>query len=74
VFNEIYGGPGLNTRYQPVATGIAGPYSGYSSSAQQVVPYFYGITNYTQRSGNRAYLLSPNAIPRTVELYYQVNL
>jgi hypothetical protein len=74
VFNQLYGQPGLNTRYQPVATGIAGPYSGYSSSAEQVVPYFYGISNYTQRQGNRAYLLAPSSVPRTVELYYQVNL
>jgi hypothetical protein len=74
VFNQIYAAPAFNTRYQPVATGIAAPYSGYSSSAEQVVPYYYGVTNYNQRAGNQPYLLSPNNIPRTVELYYQVNL
>ncbi|HTD37265.1 MAG TPA: TonB-dependent receptor [Candidatus Limnocylindrales bacterium] len=74
VFNQLYGQPALNSRYQPIATGIAGPYSGYSSSANSVQPSFYGIYNYTQRQGNRAYLLTPNNLPRTVELYYQVNL
>jgi hypothetical protein len=75
VFNQIYGLPGLNTRYQPIATGIGGPYSGYSSSANQVQPTFYGITNNLPfRGGNRAYLLTPNAIPRTVQFYYQLNL
>jgi hypothetical protein len=74
VFNQLYGQPALNTRWQPVATGIGGPYSGYSSSAEQVVPYFYGISNYTARNGNQPYLLAPNNTPRTVQLYYQVNL
>ena len=73
LFNQLYGEPGLNTRYQPVATGIAAPYSGYSSSA--TVPYYYGVYNYLPfRGGNEAYLLTPNNVPRTVQLYYQVNL
>jgi len=75
VFNQLYGQPALNTRYQPIATGIAGPYSGYSSSANQVQPGFYGISNfYPFRGGNRAYLLTPNGLPRTVQFYYQLNL
>lgn len=75
LFNQLYGQPALNTRYQPVATGIAGPYSGYSSSANQVQPTFYGITNNLPlRNGNMPYTLTPNAIPRTVQFYYQLNL
>jgi hypothetical protein len=72
VFNQLYGQPALNTRYQPIATGIAGPYSGYSAS--QPNPVFYGIRNFTSINGNKAYLLSPNGQPRTVQFYYQVNL
>ncbi len=30
-FNALYSRPSLNLRYQPVATGIAAPYSGYTS-------------------------------------------
>ncbi|HEX3466359.1 MAG TPA: TonB-dependent receptor [Candidatus Elarobacter sp.] len=69
LFNQLYAEPVLNGRYQPVATGIAAPYSGYSSNTQ-----FLGVYNYTAVRGNQAYLLYPNNVPRTVELYYQVNL
>jgi len=72
VFNQLYGQPALNGRYQPIATGIAGPFSGYSSSATN--PAFYGVRNFTAVRGNQAYLLSPNNQPRTVQFYYQVNL
>ena len=75
VFNQLYGQPALNTRYQPVATGLAGPYSGYSSSANQVQPTFFGITNnYSFRNGNMPYGINPSGIPRTVQFYYQLNL
>jgi len=75
LFNQLYAEPALNTRYQPVATGVAGPFSGYSSSANQVQPNFYGITNNLPfRYGNQPYGIAPNNIPRTVEFYYQLNL
>ena len=70
-FNQLYGQPALNTRYQPIATGIAGPYSGYTSFATN--PVYYGFRNYTAVGGNQAYLLSPNSVPRTVDFYYQFN-
>jgi outer membrane receptor protein involved in Fe transport len=69
LFNQLYAEPALNGRYQPVATGIAAPYSGYSTNTQ-----FLGIFNYTVLRGNQAYLLAPNNVPRTVQIYYQVNL
>jgi len=70
LFNQLYGEPALNPRYQPIATGIAGPFSGYSSLAG-----FTGIYNYLPfRGGNKAYLLTPNSVPRTVQFYYQLNL
>jgi hypothetical protein len=72
VFNQIYGQPVYNSRYQPVATGIAAPYSGYSSTATN--PNYYGTFNYTLRGGNRIYTLNPSGIPRTVDFYYQLNL
>jgi hypothetical protein len=72
VFNQLYGQPAYNTRYQPIATGIAGPYSGYTSSATN--PAFYGVRNFTAINGNKAYLQSPNSQPRTVQFYYQLNL
>jgi len=65
----------LNTRYQPVATGIAGPYSGYTSFAANEAAFgYYGFRNFTEVDGNRAYLLQPNNIPRTIDFYYQLNI
>ncbi len=72
VFNNLYSRAALNLRYTPVATGIAGPYSGYTSSATN--PAFYGFRNYTAAQGNRAYLLNQGAQPRRVDFYYQLNL
>jgi hypothetical protein len=69
-FNQIYSEPVLNSRYQPIATGIAGPYSGYTSGAG----VYTGFANYTARRGNEPYLLYPYNIPRTVQFYYQYNL
>jgi hypothetical protein len=39
-----------------------------------VNPSIYGLYNYTEQRGNQAYRLLPFNVPRTVELYYQVNL
>jgi hypothetical protein len=73
LFNQLYAQPALNTRYQPVANGISGPYSGYSSSATS--PVFYGVRNFLGLvRGNQAYLLQPTNQPRTVQFYYQLNL
>ena len=72
VFNQLYGQPALNTRYQPIATGIGGPYSGYTSSA--VNPLYYGAFNYTERRGNQPYTLNPSGLPRSVQFYYQLSL
>jgi hypothetical protein len=72
VFNQLYGGPGYNGRFQPIATGIGGPYSGYSSTATN--PLYYGTLNYTERQGNQPYTLNPSGIPRTVQFYYQLSL
>jgi hypothetical protein len=71
-FNQLYAQPQLNTRYQPIATGIAGPYSGFTSFATN--PAYYGFRNFTDVGGNRAYLLQPNNIPRTIDFYYQLNI
>jgi hypothetical protein len=72
VFDQLYGQPALNPRYQPIATGIAGPYSGYSSATAN--PAFRGVYNYTQGSGNQPYLLFPNNVPLNMQFYYQLTL
>ena len=72
VFNQLYGEPALNRRYQPIATGIGGPYSGYTSSATN--PLYFGTFNYTERRGNQPYTLNPSGLPRSVQFYYQLSL
>src|SRR6202163_309174 len=72
VFDQLYGQPTLNPRFQPVANGIGGPYSGYSSAALN--PNFHGIYNYTQVRGNQPYLLFPNNVPLNTQFYYQLTL
>ena len=84
VFNQLYGQPGLSSRYQPVATGIAGPKSGYSrptgslgtpSYASDAL-FFPGIgvaPDYSARLGGQGpYVISPNNSPRTYRFYYQL--
>ena len=73
-FNQLYAqAPALNTRFQPVATGIGGPYSGYTSTATN--PTFYGVRNFTGIvNGNMPYLIQPTNNPRTIDFYYQFNL
>jgi hypothetical protein len=77
LFNQLYGQPTLNTRWQPVANGIGGPQSGQTALAQ--TEFAQGQFNFTQRAGNQPYLLTPNGStqtigsgPRTLRFYYQL--
>jgi hypothetical protein len=73
VFNDVYSGAFLNGRYQPLATGIAGPLTGYSTS----LPYYptLGYANYTPLiHGEEAYADSPNNFGRTFYFYVQTKL
>jgi hypothetical protein len=73
LFNQIYGQPGFNVRYQPVATGISGPKSGTSSSS--VLYPDLGYRNYASfRGNNQPYLLTPNGTPTQFRFYYQISL
>jgi hypothetical protein len=72
VFNQLYGQPSLNGRYQPIATGVGGPYSGYTRN--QPNPFYFGVFNYTERRANQPYNLNPSGLPRTVQFYYQLSL
>jgi len=69
VFNEIYGGPSLNGRYQPVATGISGPLSGSNSSTALFGPA-YGLVNYSLlRSPYQPYINTPSGSGRNYYFY-----
>jgi TonB-dependent receptor-like protein len=72
IFNSLYSGPLLNTRYQPVATGISGPLTGLHP-----LPFYPGLgqANYGPIvRGQNAYINSPNNIGRTYYIYFQTKM
>jgi hypothetical protein len=71
IFNQLYGRPALNSRYQPVATGISGPQSGQTSLAQSF-PLEGNVNQGPDRFANQPYAMSPNGTPRTLRFYYQL--
>ena len=74
LFNQIYSEPSINSRYQPVATGIAGPQTGQTSGYFLYGPQL-GYYNYgPERFGQQPYIIVPNNAPTRLRLYYQVQL
>jgi hypothetical protein len=74
LFNNVYGIPTLNGRYQPVATGISGPRTGTTSPAATFGEAF-GYVNYPAlRYGTSPYLETPSGNPTQYRLYYQITL
>ncbi|MDQ2908135.1 MAG: hypothetical protein M3R44_02160, partial [Candidatus Eremiobacteraeota bacterium] len=79
IFNELYYGSyfqGINTRYQPVASGIAGPLSGYSSNGLDYTnPALGSLARFGNLvHGREAYLNSPENNPRSFYVYVQAKL
>jgi hypothetical protein len=84
LFNNLYGYPTYNDCYQPVATGVSGPLSGYGSCVNSNYPYGNGYNGYTNIRGTQPYLLIPNnnysftaqtsQAPRLTLFYMQVKL
>jgi len=74
LFGNVYAGPLLNSFYQPVASGVAGPKTGTNPNGVA----FPGIgiqTYYGDASrGNQAFINRPNLTPATYRLYYQLGL
>ncbi len=73
LFGNVYGVPSLNSRYQPVASGIAGPRTGYSTTPLTyplLTQYYYGNNAF----GNQAFIDLPNLTPTTFRFYYQLTL
>jgi len=75
LFNQLYNGGGFayNDRYQPIATGISGPQTGYS--AFPVAFPNRGVAQYgLSQAGNSPYRILSNLEPTTVRFYYQLAL
>jgi hypothetical protein len=60
VFNSLYGYPTYNDCYQPVATGVSGPLSGYGACSYSNNPYGNGHNGFVNIAGTQPYLLIPN--------------
>jgi outer membrane receptor protein involved in Fe transport len=79
ITGQIYAGstPTVNTYYQPVTTGVAGPQTGYvyqANPAQLSTYGNHGFANIPNSSyGQNAFLLLPN-VPTTYRVYYQLSL
>ena len=79
LFNELYTGAFYNSRYQPLATGISGPLTGYSLNAVDFgangVPQPYALPRYGSiLGGPNAFLDAPNGIGRSVTLFANLRL
>ncbi len=74
LFNQLYGNPGLNARWQPVATGIGGPLTGSSQTFYQFPELGISSQYANDRYGYDPYLISPNQTPLTLRFYYQLKL
>lgn len=80
LFNQIYAEPSLNPRYQPVATGVAGPQTGQIATVGSTVggaaaAAGLGFANFgSERFGQSAYNLTPSNVQLGVRLYYQLSI
>ena len=76
LFDQIYAEPTINTRYQPVATGVAGPQTGQISTVGSLgaaTAAGLGFNNFgNERFGYSAYNLTPSNLQTNVRLYYQL--
>ena len=73
LFGNVYGLPVLNSRWQPVATGIGGPKTGTTNNV--LVYPNEGQVNYAaDRFGFAPFIISPTGTPTEFRLYYQLAL
>jgi hypothetical protein len=73
LFNQLYSEPAYNSQYEPVATGIAGPFSGYTPNALQYPRI--GYANWPGYAfGAQPYNIFPNNTPIAVLFYFQQKL
>ena len=64
----------LNDRYQPVATGISGPQTGYSAFAAAYPNHGISTQYVLGQYGTQPYLILNDHPPTTVRFYYQLKL
>ncbi|GAC1597225.1 MAG: hypothetical protein NVS3B28_29050 [Candidatus Velthaea sp.] len=73
--NNFYSVPIINTRYQPIATGVAGAQTGQTGAALSSLYAPYGTFNFgSAQNGQSAYLRYPNQQPLFFRFYYQIGV
>ena len=76
IFNRLYSSTGvfLNDRYQPIATGIGGPLTGYSTIPTDYTVPFANPQYRGDFGGNQIYTRFPNGNPRSYYFYYSIKI
>lgn len=70
-----YGGPSFSARYQPLATGISGPLTGWSTNGTNYTNYPSAWPMYAGFiHGKEVFVNIPNSSPRTYYFYVQSRL
>jgi hypothetical protein len=75
LFNQFYNGPVYNGFFQPVATGIGGPLTGYNTNGSQYQGFPGSLPRYTSLiHGQQAYINVPVNPGRTYYFFIQARL
>lgn len=78
VFNEVYNGALLNSRYEPLATGIAGPLTGWSTSSTNYIGGSTYPSAWPQYGSmiktNGPWVAIPSGVGRTFYFYVKTRL
>jgi hypothetical protein len=80
LFGNVYNGFGngnntiVNTRYQPIATGVSGPLSGYSTVAAQYPSLGLAAYNTSAVNGQSPYRIRPRSEGTQYQFYYNLKL
>ena len=73
VFGALYGGPSLNGRWQPLATGISGPLTGQNATGFAFPQYGINADYGPLRFGRNGYIDTPSGV-RSYYLYLNVKI
>src|SRR5579872_1353574 len=73
VFNETFNGPVFNARYQPIATGITGPLTGFSTSGSNYAGFPFSWPQYANFvKGKQTFINIPANPGRAYYFYVQL--
>jgi hypothetical protein len=75
IFNQVYAGASLNGRYEPIATGISGPLTGYSTNPNNYTNYPSAWPQYGSYMNSKGVWVNiPSGLGRTFYFYIQTRL